>query len=230
MDASPALAEGDVHVWRFQTDDDGSTANQLWPLLTSDERARAESARTPLQRSQFVLVRGLLRQVLSLYEPVAARRAFRYGPKGKPHLDGSELEFSLSHAGPFTLFALARAPVGIDIERRRARPYADAVARRLFPPDVQQALATAPEERREALFLQAWTQHEAGVKALGLSVYDRAADIPIILGDATGLVHAAAGNTAWTLYAVDAWPHTAAALASPSLLRHVRQWDARALR
>lgn len=93
------------------------------------------------------------------------------GDHGRPRLDpahASALDFNWSHSGRHALIAIARGITpGVDIERRRPRPRALALARRFFAGDEAAALAALPEAVRDAAFLDLWTAKEALLKAHG---------------------------------------------------------------
>jgi 4'-phosphopantetheinyl transferase len=93
---------------------------------------------------------------------------------GRPRLDrrhGQVLDFNWSHSGEHALVAIARgiAP-GIDIERRRPRPRALALARRFFDEAEAAALAALPDGARDEAFLALWTAKEAVLKAHGRGI------------------------------------------------------------
>lgn len=103
-------------------------------------------------------------------EPAAVQ--FRYGPHGKPELDGhaasSALKFNLSHSGDLALigFAFGRE-LGVDIEFWRRLGDEEALARRHFAPsELADYLALRPEARTEGFF-NGWTRKEAFIKAVG---------------------------------------------------------------
>jgi len=93
---------------------------------------------------------------------------------GRPRLDrrhGQALDFNWSHSGDQALVAIARgiAP-GIDVERRRVRPRALALARRFFDEAEAAALAALPDGARDEAFLALWTAKEAVLKAHGRGI------------------------------------------------------------
>jgi len=93
---------------------------------------------------------------------------------GRPRLDprhGTALDFNWSHSGDHALVAIARgiAP-GVDVERRRARPRALALARRFFDAAETAALAALPVGARDDAFLTLWTAKEALLKAHGRGI------------------------------------------------------------
>jgi 4'-phosphopantetheinyl transferase len=117
---------------------------------------------------------------------------FERGAFGKPHVRASKgLHFSLSHARGAIGFALARRPIGFDLERVRALPDMDAVANIAFAEEMHAALTTAPRQAQTALFYRFWTLGEAHIKATGLGIsqglqsFAFAADDPPRLSRAT---------------------------------------------
>ena len=83
-------------------------------------------------------------------------------PKCLPESMG--LHISFAYRQSFSAIALARQPIGVDLERSDAHvsiPWAV-----LHPREVMQ-LQAQPESRRSAAFLRLWTMKEACVKALG---------------------------------------------------------------
>lgn len=86
---------------------------------------------------------------------------------GKPYfIQPAGWYFSLSHSDEYAACALAREPVGVDIQK--IRPVDAGVARRCFSEEEQQRLrlARAPEEE----MIRIWTLKEAVVKASGLGL------------------------------------------------------------
>jgi len=170
----PALAEGEVHVWRAPLDLPSEAREPLAGTLAPDELARAARFRSPRDRDRSVAARGILRALLGRCLDVApASLRFGYGPHGKPSLaiggaPAADIRFNVTHAGGQALYAVARGrEVGIDLEPIRDLPDADEVAARFFSPREAAALRALPPERRMAGFFACWTRKEAYVKARG---------------------------------------------------------------
>jgi 4'-phosphopantetheinyl transferase len=132
------LRDDEVHVWRL-------------PFNPSEGRA------------------PLLRLLGAYLGRDAAAVHLVIGEHGRPALaDASALEFNWSHSGHLALVAVARGIVpGVDIERRRPRPRAAALAQRYFTPTEAAALSRLAPAEREVAFLRLWTAKEAVLKALG---------------------------------------------------------------
>ncbi len=59
--------ETEIHVWQVNLAVSSNDCQQLAPLLSADERARAERFRFPRDRDRFIVSRGTLRTLLGRY-------------------------------------------------------------------------------------------------------------------------------------------------------------------
>jgi len=77
------------------------------------------------------------------------------------------------------MIAITRtAPVGVDIEKVRSVPRAEAILRRFFPSeDVESVLSG---DNRDLNFVRAWTRAEATVKVRGASLWEAATPDPSV--------------------------------------------------
>ena len=84
--------------------------------------------------------------------------------RGKPYLEDSSLEISISHTNRLAFCALSDHPVGLDAEdsERAVRP---SVQKRVLSSEEQAFLAAVPDPDR--VFLRFWTLKEAYVKFTG---------------------------------------------------------------
>lgn len=167
-----ALPSNEVHVWRVELEPDTLLAGHGWDLLSPDERARADRFRLAPDRRRFIAGRSAVRTVLSAYVNQSGRSLrFRYGPTGKPALMLAGVEaapcFNLSHSGRVAILAVARRPVGVDIEEVRPLPDAYTVARRFFSSAEQEALSAVPAADWLRGFFSCWTRKEAFIKGTG---------------------------------------------------------------
>ena len=144
----------------------------LVSLLDPGEQERAQRFRRPGDRERYRLGRAALRQVLGAWldrDPAALR--FRYGPHGKPALEGvvdAAPHFNLAHSGDLILLALHPSrPVGVDVELRRPGLDWRPIARRILPAAAVARLESLPPEQGGAAFFVAWCRLEARLKASG---------------------------------------------------------------
>jgi 4'-phosphopantetheinyl transferase len=164
----PAVPNGDTHVYVARLGD----ARPFFPLLTDDERTRAERFRLARVRDQFVAARGQLRALLGRYLGLEPRAVpVLYADGGKPHLPaGYPLHFNLSHTDGLAVFAVGHSRVGVDVERVRPIPDADGLVSRFFTRRECEQFQALPPSARPGAFLRAWTRKEAVLKAIGRGV------------------------------------------------------------
>ncbi|MEQ8849537.1 4'-phosphopantetheinyl transferase superfamily protein [Botrimarina sp.] len=146
-----------------------NAVDELYRLLSADERRRADAFTHSPARRRFVVGRGSLRLWLAERLGVAAGEVrFEYGPNGKPRLGDAPLEFNLAHSGDLALCAASGHAVGVDLEQLRPRKSADALAERWFHPDETARVRAAEDPLAE--FYRTWTAKEAALKLVGLGV------------------------------------------------------------
>lgn len=174
MNATFSLHPKVVHLWRVWLPDLSTQEAELTQILSPDELARAARFRFPIHKQRFIIARGVLRQLLSLYmKKPAAEIKFSYGSKGKPFLleNIERLQFNVSHSHDIALYAFTvEHDIGVDIEKIE-KEYKDAVAKRFFSEREYADLNQLPVEQRQNAFYQLWAAKEALIKALGEGLY-----------------------------------------------------------
>lgn len=167
---------GEVHAWLLPV----AGAPECVAFLDDEERERADRFRDHAARRRFVVSHGALRLILGRLTrtpPESLRFALRCGhcggaDHGKPHLPGSELDFSISHSGALAAIAVARGRrVGVDVERVRRRTDVLGIAGSAFSPAERLEIEALPsDEERRAAFFRCWTRKEAYLKARGVGL------------------------------------------------------------
>lgn len=161
-------------VWQSRLADDPATQSGLISLLSAEERARLARLHLREDQQRFLAGRGLLRLLIGAGLNLPPERVeFNYGPFGKPFLSpraGTRaLHFNVSHSGKLVLLAFSPAhEVGVDVEEVRREPDLETVARQIFSADEHRGWLRLNPAERLTTFYQAWTRHEAGLKAMGL--------------------------------------------------------------
>jgi 4'-phosphopantetheinyl transferase len=138
------------------------------------------------KRTARAAVRELLAPMVGL-DPAAVplvRNCERCGhpAHGRPRVAGFEhVSFSVSHSGDTALIAIATTgvTVGVDIEARRPRARLPALAQRVMAPEQFDAWQRLDPDIRLDEFLRVWTAKEAYLKAIGLGIVTRLADVPM---------------------------------------------------
>jgi 4'-phosphopantetheinyl transferase len=170
------LPDDEVHIWYASLGHAPQLQGRLLPLLSTDERKRAERFYFEADRQRSIVVRGLLRILIGRYldiEPEAV--GFTYSEFGKPALDkvaGSlPLHFNVSHSDDLAVWAFARSqPVGIDVERIRSMTDESRFAAQLFSLPESALLASLSGLDRVRAFFALWTAKEAFLKAIGMGL------------------------------------------------------------
>jgi 4'-phosphopantetheinyl transferase len=169
-DELPVPTPGVVHLWLRET----AAVPGEPDVLDADERARAARFVRAVDRDRYAASHLLLRRVLARYAglPPQALRFLREPcpccgePHGRPALAGlpAAPHFSLSHAGPLALVAVACDPVGADVEVPPT-PHTVAGLASVLHPDERAEVEAAPDG--PAAFARLWTRKEAYLKGLG---------------------------------------------------------------
>lgn len=164
----------------------------------------------------------------------AASVQFVYGPQGKPALSPapknapSSLQFNASHSGDLAAYAFTNGcKIGVDVERYRALPDLENIARRFFSPEeTAELLALSPAETASGFF-NCWTRKEAFIKAMGggLSIPLDSFRVTLGPGAAARMVSLGGNDDAarrWTLYDFSPGPEYAGAIAYPGQPRSIQ--------
>jgi 4'-phosphopantetheinyl transferase len=144
-------------------------------LLDRHQLGRLRRLVRAADRDRLVVAAALARVVVAR-ELSCAPRAVQFdrscstcgAQHGKPAVVGGDgLEVSVSHSGLWVTVAVARRPVGVDVEERRPDVADATMMRQVLSPEEQPAYAgLAPNDRDDAL-LRFWTRKEAVLKATG---------------------------------------------------------------
>jgi 4'-phosphopantetheinyl transferase len=234
--------EGAADVWWAHRRD---ASARLAEVLDQAERQRWASYRRDADRERFLVGCALAKTAIAactgrrLAEVSFDRTCRRCGrPHGKPVVNGAGPEHSVAHSGDLVAVAVARSPVGVDVEQldgRARRPGGgepDGLARLVLADAERAALAAVPPAGRDRALLVAWTRKEAVTKATGDGLRVPFGDVVVAAaGDAPRLV-------AWpypqapqsvSLHDLDAAAGYVAALAVIGRCEQVRARDGSAL-
>lgn len=171
-----SLGSDEVHVWLAFLDRMIPHLSSLLRTLADEEIEKAGRFHFQKDRDDYVLARGLLRNILSSYTGILpGQLQFRCNRYGKPALTkecgGKNLEFNLSHAHGAVLYAVTRGrKVGVDLEYIRGDLDYRQLAKRFFSPHEASVLDLLPSDLRQKGFFTCWTRKEAYVKAKGTGV------------------------------------------------------------
>jgi 4'-phosphopantetheinyl transferase len=178
------LPEDEAHVWTIASSDALAADVRVLACLSAAEQDRLERHSCAAAAQRFALARLVLRHVLARYTGAAPERVeLVVNPGGKPTLaDNQGIHFSLTHADRLVLVAVARCDVGIDVERVREPRRLLRTACRVLHPETVATLQSLPPQLRRLAFLDAWTQRESHVKAVGGGIFATADALPFSAG------------------------------------------------
>lgn len=109
----------------------------------------------------YILLLRALREEFGITQP-----RFDFIANGKPVLCGGGAHFNISHCGKGLAVAVAKAPIGVDVQE--ARSFGDGVMKRVFSAE-ETAIVNASADREKA-FARIWSLKESAVKCFAKSV------------------------------------------------------------
>ncbi len=185
------LTANSVHLWHLYLAPERFPPAHYWSSLSSDEQQRAQKFINEPLRTRFILARGLLRFLLSTYLQESPQRLqFAYTDKGKPYLPAAaHLHFNLSHSQNQALYAIARHPVGVDIECLRDQLRYEQLTRLVLSEQEQASWENRPPAERQRSFFRVWTRKEALLKAGGKGLAGNMRQLTVPLSAYTVALH-----------------------------------------
>jgi 4'-phosphopantetheinyl transferase len=162
-----------VDVWFWPLDADAAVIEEMFGLLSSEQRLRANRFATPSLRGRWIVAHGRMRQILG---EVTGRppSSIRFGQeeRGRPFFMGTETNlpsFNLSHSGHLGALAVSfDARIGVDVEA--VRQLADDEMEWVLSITERRALNKLDSDARVKAFFRLWTLKEAYTKAIGTGV------------------------------------------------------------
>lgn len=156
-------------------------------LLDDSELARLQRFKSEKKARSYVVGHGLLRQVLSLYNPTISPKewGFALGEHGKPYVATlPQLYFNLSHCDDAVALAVTTsAEVGVDIESLNRSHNIDGIIKRYFHSGEQEHLLSLTAEAQKVAFYHYWTLKEAYSKGTSLGLAHTLDSFSVNLGD-----------------------------------------------
>jgi len=163
----------EVHIWLIPFDKIINRISFFEDLLSQNELSRAGKFHFEMDRSKFIVGRGILRLILSKYSGILPSQIkFIYNEFEKPSLEKGQnsmfLEFNTSHSASFiTIGITIVAQIGIDIENLERKSDLLELAKRYFAEGEFINLISLPKDLMIEGFYNCWTRKEAFIKAIG---------------------------------------------------------------
>ena len=169
---------------------EGGASSGVAACLSAQELDRVRAFRFEADGWSYAAAHSLLRTMLGrMLRQSPLSLHFDVGEAGKPYLSagtepagGCGLHFSLSHSRGLVAVAVARHPVGVDVERMRPLPDMRELLAELMADEVLNHFDNTPADERTALFHRYWTLAEAFLKARGDGLGGAFADLAFTPG------------------------------------------------
>jgi len=232
----PAPDPDDIHVWCISLIATLPRYEELFTILSNDERERANRYRFDKDRHRFVACRGRMRMILASYLNVSAGELrFEYSGYGKPSLAGpwasSRVQFNVSNSGDIGLLAVSCGrEVGVDVEH--IRPLSDlwGFAKRYFAESEREILQNSDEHQLLLRFFECWTRKEAILKATGNGLQISPESFAVTFGNRPPTLVASTDprvncDDSWWLHSMQPTSEYVAALAVPSGPSTISNWQ-----
>ena len=165
-----------VDIWLASTAPDEDRLRAYKKFLSPAELARSGKFKSASRYREYVVTRGLLRQVLARLAGLDITGIeFPDGEHGKPCLDnkpgGKTIAFNVSHSHGLALVAVTlEGRLGVDLEKIRPEVDWRSLAKQYFSGTEVRALDRYPDDPGLKAFYTCWTRKEAFVKALGAGI------------------------------------------------------------
>jgi len=202
----PILTANQIHLWRAELREFRSQVERFLPLLSAEETARAQRFVFSQDRENFIVGRGILRELLGRYLGMPpAKLPLETRAKGKPTLgralETHDVRFNLSHSAGLSVFAFCLGrEVGVDIERIRPDVATDEIAERYFSSREWKELRALPSQHRTEAFFLCWTRKEAYVKAHGDGLHIPLDKFDVTVTPGTAAMLHSADAARWSLF------------------------------
>ena len=161
--------DADIFISELDPSAHAARERELLPQLAPEEQARYRAFSALARRRSWLAGRELLLKALTrTLGAVDATALLTDATGGVRHARG-EVFLNLSHSGDLLAAAVAKVPVGVDIERLRPRAVTAQAARMFCATEMPHF-----EAQSDPLlaFYRLWTLKEAACKAAGLTVWD----------------------------------------------------------
>jgi len=164
-DKFPILNPNVAHVWLVEVQNFIPQLDTFWQILADDEKARADRFVFAKHRERYIVIHGILRQLLARYLQINPQEInFVNNKYGKPQ--AANIYFNITHSHDMALLGFTKiSEIGVDIEFIRKDFASSNIAKRFFSEPEVKALSKAKDQT--SAFFNCWTRKEAFIKAIG---------------------------------------------------------------
>lgn len=167
------LAPGTAYIWFADLPTWRDRVPVLKEFLSPAEIQRLERLKFEEKKREFIISRGLLRLILSQYKKQDPERlTISRTDSGKPFLEESKIQFSVSHSNEKFGFALhSTHKIGLDIQEIYPISSLDRVINNFFSDkEIDHLNSISDDHLLQDRFFAIWTAKEAYLKATGVGI------------------------------------------------------------
>lgn len=154
----------------------------LISLLSETEFNRANGYHFEKDKNRFIICRALLKFFLAKHVGLEINKInLEVDSNKKPYLPNhSSVFFNISHSGDYGLIAIAKYPIGVDIECINKEFNYKEILQNVFNQNEIDAIENSNDKQQT--FYKFWTRKEAIVKAIGKGIDEGFSEISVMDG------------------------------------------------
>lgn len=154
----------------------------LISVLSESELNRANGYYFEKDKNRFIICRALLKFFLAKHVGLDIDKInLEVDSNKKPYLPNhSSVFFNISHAGDYGLIAIAKYPVGVDIEYINKEFNYKEILQNVFNKNEIESIENSNDKQQT--FYKFWTRKEAIVKAIGKGIDEGFSEISVMDG------------------------------------------------
>ena len=144
------LLHQNIHIWEVSISEFSKTVEVFYTLLSQDEVLQAKHYKLEHDRKHFIIIRGILREIISRYLVINAEAIqFCYNAYGNPFLKDpiqeNTINFNFTHSGDLALYIFSRKNrLGIDLEKIYPLDNYETIVEHFFSPQEIICLKSVP--------------------------------------------------------------------------------------
>lgn len=168
----------DIKLYKIELLKYQGSVSKLIKYLSASEHHRANRYHFEKDKNRFVICRSLLKVLLADHIGLATDKIILDTDSNKkPFLvSHPSVYFNVSHAGDYALIAIAKRPIGVDIEYvNKSFEYNEILPNIFNKTEIEEVEHSID---KHLTFYQFWTRKEAIVKAIGKGIDDDLVKIP----------------------------------------------------
>jgi 4'-phosphopantetheinyl transferase len=171
-----------IEIYKIKLSNYQELASSTLTVLSDSERSRAKRYHFVKDKNRFIICRTLLKFLLAEHIGLEVDKVLiDLDSNKKPYLSShSSVFFNVSHSGDYAVIAIAKCPVGVDVEYVNKDFDYEEILPTIFNELEMDEIRLNKE--KHLTFYKFWTRKEAIVKAIGKGIDNDILNIPVTDG------------------------------------------------